>query len=49
MTKREADELTRNIAAGLPGTTSDSLDLQGMRDKLAAYAGIGAEALARAI
>jgi mannonate dehydratase len=41
----EADALTRNIAAGLPGTTSDSLDLQGMRDKLAAYAGIGAAEL----
>jgi mannonate dehydratase len=38
----EADELTRNIAAGLPGTAADSLDLQGMRGKLAAYAGIGA-------
>jgi mannonate dehydratase len=41
----EADELTRNIAAGLPGTAADSLDLQGMRGKLAAYAGIGAAKL----
>ena len=47
MDQAQADELTRNIAAGLPGTTSDSLDLQGMRDKLAAYAGIGAETLRR--
>lgn len=43
----QADALTRNIAAGLPGTTSDSLDLQGMRDKLAAYAGIDAGVLRR--
>jgi mannonate dehydratase len=47
MDQAQADELTRNIAAGLPGTTSDSLDLQGMRDKLAAYAGIDAETLRR--
>jgi mannonate dehydratase len=47
MDQAQADELTRNIAAGLPGTTSDSLDLQGMRDKLTAYAGIGAETLRR--
>jgi mannonate dehydratase len=43
----EADELTRNIAAGLPGTTSESLDLQGMRDKLASYVDIDAPALRR--
>jgi mannonate dehydratase len=47
MDQAHADVLTRNIAAGLPGTTSDSLDLQGMRDKLAAYAGIDAETLRR--
>jgi mannonate dehydratase len=47
LTQAGADDLTRNIAAGLPGTTSDSLDLQGMRDKLAAYAGIDAETLRR--
>jgi mannonate dehydratase len=47
LTQAGADQLTRNIAAGLPGTTSDSLDLQGMRDKLAAYVGIGAETLRR--
>jgi mannonate dehydratase len=47
MDQAQADELTRNIAAGLPGTTSDSLDLHGMRDKLAAYAGIGSETLRR--
>jgi mannonate dehydratase len=41
----EADELTRNIAAGLPGTAADSLDLQGMRGRLAAYASVGAAKL----
>jgi mannonate dehydratase len=45
MTQAEADELTRNIAAGLPGTTSDSLDLEGLRGKLAAYAGVTPAAL----
>ena len=45
LTEAEAGELTRNIAAGLPGATSDSLDLDGLRDKLAAYAGIGPEIL----
>jgi mannonate dehydratase len=45
LTQPEADELTRNIAAGLPGTATDSLDLHGLRDRLAAYAGVGPEAL----
>ena len=45
MTQADADELTRNIIAGLPGATSDSLDLQGMRARLATYDGIGAERL----
>jgi len=45
LTEAEAGELTRNIAAGLPGATSDSLDLEGLRAKLAAYAGIRPEAL----
>jgi mannonate dehydratase len=45
LSEAEAGELTRNIAAGLPGATSDSLDLEGLRDKLAAYAGIGPETL----
>ena len=40
LTQDDADELTRNIVAGLPGATSDSLDLQGMRDRLATYAGL---------
>ena len=45
MTEDGALALTRNIAAGLPGATSDSLDVAGLRDKLAAYAGVGPEAL----
>jgi mannonate dehydratase len=45
LTEAEAGELTRNIAAGLPGATSDSLDLDGLRDKLAAYAGLGPDTL----
>ena len=45
MTPAEADELTRNIIAGLPGATSDSLDLDAMRARLAAYDGIGPERL----
>ncbi len=45
MTPAEADELTRNIIAGLPGATSDSLDLEGMRARLATYDGIGPERL----
>jgi mannonate dehydratase len=44
-TQAAVDELTRNIAAGLPGTAADSLDLRGLREKLAAYAGVGAETL----
>ncbi len=38
-------ELTRTIAAGLPGTTSDSLDLDGLRAKLDSYRGIDAARL----
>jgi mannonate dehydratase len=45
LTQIEADALTRNIAAGLPGTSADSLDLGGLRDKLAAYAGVGPDRL----
>jgi len=45
MSQTQATALTRNIAAGLPGTTSDSLDLHGLHDKLASYAGISADML----
>jgi mannonate dehydratase len=37
--------LTATIAAGLPGTTSDPLDLDGLRGKLEAYRGIDAATL----
>ena len=45
MSDEEAKELTATIAAGLPGTTSDSLDLEGLRAKLDAYREIDAEKL----
>ncbi len=41
-TPDEVGRLTANIIAGLPGATSDSLDLKGMREKLAAYAKVDA-------
>jgi mannonate dehydratase len=47
LTQDEADQLTRNIVAGLPGATSDKLDLQGMRDRLSSYAEVDAERLRR--
>jgi mannonate dehydratase len=47
LTDAEATELTRNIAAGLPGAASDSLDLQGLRNKLAAYGEVDGAALRR--
>ena len=40
----DAKALTAVIAAGLPGTTSDSLDLDGLAGKLDAYRGVDAEA-----
>ena len=45
MTPNEIADLTRTIAAGLPGTTSDSLDLDGLRAKLDSYRGIDAARL----
>ena len=45
LSEAETDELTRNIIAGLPGATSDSLDLQAMRARIAAYDGIGPQRL----
>ena len=42
MSDEDVKALTAVIAAGLPGTTSDSLDLDGLRGKLDAYRGIDA-------
>jgi mannonate dehydratase len=38
----EVDQLTRTIAAGLPGSTTDALSLDAFRERLAAYEGIDA-------
>jgi mannonate dehydratase len=40
LTDEDAQALTRTIAAGLPGGTTEALDLDGFRDRLAAYADI---------
>ena len=40
-----ADSLTRTVAAGLPGAAAESLDLETLREKLAAYRGVGAAEL----
>ncbi|RDI62022.1 mannonate dehydratase [Microvirga subterranea] len=45
LTGEEALTLTRTIAAGLPGGTTEALDLEGFRDRLAAYAEITPERL----
>ncbi len=45
LTDEEAQTLTRTIAAGLPGGTTEALDLEGFRDRLAAYAQITPERL----
>lgn len=47
MDDAERDTLTRTLAAGLPGATTDALDLDAFRDKLAAYRGIDAATLRR--
>jgi mannonate dehydratase len=39
------DRLTKTIAAGLPGSTTDALSLEAFRDRLATYEGIGAAKL----
>ena len=39
------DRLTKNIAAGLPGSTTDALSLDAFRDRLEAYKGIDAPKL----
>ena len=45
MSRETVEALTATIAAGLPGTTSDKLDLDGLRGKLASYAEVDAARL----
>lgn len=45
MSPADIDALTRTIAAGLPGGTTDALDLVAFRERLAAYRGIDAGVL----
>jgi len=45
LSQEEADTLTRTLAAGLPGTTTDALDISSFQEKLEAYVGIDADRL----
>jgi mannonate dehydratase len=45
MSEAEIAALTRTIAAGLPGGTTDALDLKSFRERLAAYGAIDANVL----
>jgi len=45
MDDAQVDALSRTIAAGLPGATTDALDLDAFRQRLSAYAGIDPERL----
>ena len=45
MSQGDNETLTRTIAAGLPGGTTDALDLVSFRERLAAYNGIDARVL----
>jgi mannonate dehydratase len=45
MSPADIETLTRTIAAGLPGGTTDALDLVSFRERLAAYDGIDARVL----
>jgi mannonate dehydratase len=45
MSTDEIETLTRTLAAGLPGTTTDALNLEGFRHRLVAYRGIDAARL----
>jgi mannonate dehydratase len=47
LSPEEASQLSANIGAGLPGTTSEPVDAAGMREKLAQYAKITADDLRR--
>lgn len=47
MSEDDVATLARTVTAGLPGGTTDALDLDGFRAKLDAYAGVTAERLRR--
>jgi mannonate dehydratase len=47
MDEATVERLTRTIAAGLPGSTTESLSIEAFRDRIAAYQGIDAAALRR--
>jgi mannonate dehydratase len=47
LTQSAADQLIANMGAGLPGTTSEPVDAEGMREKLAQYGKISATDLRR--
>jgi mannonate dehydratase len=47
MSEEDVQILTRTIAAGLPGTTTEALDLEAFRTRLSAYEGIDPERLRR--
>jgi mannonate dehydratase len=43
LTQEEVESLIRTLAAGLPGSTTDALDLDAFRERLAQYDGVDAE------
>ena len=45
MSDAEVETLSRTIAAGLPGATTDALDLDAFRDRLSSYGGIDPQRL----
>jgi mannonate dehydratase len=45
LSDEERDALSATLAAGLPGATTDALDLDGFRERLAAYRDVDADAL----
>jgi mannonate dehydratase len=47
MDESAIDRLTRTICAGLPGTTTDPLNLEAFRERVASYKNIDAEVLRR--
>ena len=45
MSEEDADRLARTVAAGLPGATTEALDLDAFRDRLEAYRDVDADRL----